>query len=75
MVYHSNTRRAREERAHQRKKLRDAVGGAVMAIFFALLFTYALINWLSGCGEAFHQADGSIVMGECISIAQMFIGE
>ena len=42
--------------------------GAVCMGAFGCFFAWILINWLMGCGESFPQADGTRVMGECLSI-------
>ena len=42
--------------------------GAVCMGAFGFFFAWILINWLMGCGESFPQADGTRVMGECLSI-------
>lgn len=31
-----------------------------------ILFTVAVLDWFSGCGESWVQADGSRIMGECM---------
>jgi hypothetical protein len=31
-----------------------------------VLFTVGLLDWFSGCGESWVQADGSRIMGECM---------
>ena len=41
--------------------------GAITSLtIVAMFFSFILINWLSDCGEAFPQADGSYIQGECI---------
>jgi uncharacterized membrane protein (DUF441 family) len=37
------------------------------AAFAAIIFVI-LVEWLSGCGESWVQADGTRVMGECVFI-------
>jgi hypothetical protein len=32
----------------------------------ATLFIVAVLDWFSGCGESWVQADGSRIMGECM---------
>ena len=42
--------------------------GAVATAALGFFFAWLILNWLMGCGESFPQADGSRVMGECLSI-------
>ena len=46
----------------------EHVAGFITMTLFALFFAWIVINWLMGCGESFPQADGTRVMGECLSI-------
>jgi hypothetical protein len=41
------------------------LGKSAFMLFFSYMFFYILLNWLMGCGEAFYQADGSYILGEC----------
>lgn len=49
-----------------------AIGTSIIGIFFAFLTAWLIINWISGCGETFHYADGSIHQGECLSVVELF---
>jgi hypothetical protein len=68
-------RRSRRRMRNISPRVWETVGGIFVTVTFALLFTYVIINWIMGCGESFPTADGSRVMGECISLGQMFLGE
>ena len=46
----------------------ENVLGAVCTAAFGFFFAWLIINWLLGCGESFPMADGSRMMGECLSI-------
>lgn len=50
-----------------------AILSMAFATAFALFTTWLTVNWISGCGETFHYADGSIHQGECVSVADLFI--
>jgi hypothetical protein len=50
-----------------------AIGASTIAIGFAFFTTWLVVNWISGCGETFYYADGSIHQGECVSVAELFI--
>ena len=54
--------------------VRDAVGGVIGCILFSFFFVFVVVNWLPGCGETFHGANGQIIHGECVSFYQMFLG-
>ena len=47
------------------QKLAEITGGGLALLGFSYFMLYVLINFLMGCGEAFYQADGSYLMGEC----------
>jgi hypothetical protein len=48
------------------RHITNVIGGLIGTLIIAVFFSFILINWLSGCGEAFPQADGSYIQGECI---------
>ena len=37
-----------------------------ISAIIAVLFIVAVLDWFSGCGESWVQADGSRIMGECM---------
>jgi hypothetical protein len=41
------------------------MGGGLAMLGFSYFMLYVIINFLMGCGEAFYQADGSYIMGQC----------
>lgn len=47
------------------QKLAEITGGGLALLGFSYFMLYVLINFLMGCGEAFYQADGSYLMGQC----------
>ena len=47
------------------RRVLDLIGAGAVTLFFAHCFIWVLLNWLMGCGEAFYQADGSYLMGDC----------
>lgn len=70
-MYQQNTRhRQRGINRYARNELiKTAINwlGAITSLtIVAMFFSFILINWLSGCGESFIQADGSYIQGECI---------
>ena len=36
--------------------------------FIALLITWLMINWITGCGEVTRTIDGKIIQGECVLV-------
>ena len=47
------------------RRVLDLIGAGAVTLFFAYCFAWVLLNWLMGCGEAFYQANGSYIMGDC----------
>ena len=47
------------------RRVLDLLGASALMVFVAYFMVWILLNWLMGCGEAFYQADGSYLMGEC----------
>jgi len=47
------------------QKIAEVMGGGLALLGFSYFMLYVLINFLMGCGEAFYQADGSYLMGQC----------
>jgi hypothetical protein len=47
------------------RRVLELTAGAVGTLFFAYFMVWLLLNWFMGCGEAFYQADGSYIMGDC----------
>ena len=43
----------------------ELIGGGAFMLAFSYFMVWVLLNWLMGCGEAFYQADGSYLMGDC----------
>ena len=41
------------------------INGCIGLVFLGLLFI-GLLDWFSGCGESWVQADGTRIMGECM---------
>jgi tetrahydromethanopterin S-methyltransferase subunit G len=44
----------------------EILGGMVVAMFMAMLFTWVAINWVVGCGEIIRTTDGLVLYGECV---------
>ena len=44
----------------------EILGGMVVAMFMAMLFTWVAINWVVGCGEIIRTTDGLVLFGECV---------
>lgn len=55
----------REISRRRREKIIDAIMGVLGSAFIGLFFAWVLANWITGCGEVFYTADGT-VMGECV---------
>jgi hypothetical protein len=47
------------------RRVLDLLGAGVGMVFVAYFMVWILLNWFMGCGEAFYQADGSYLMGDC----------
>ena len=47
----------------------------VMAGYLALALAFFGLNWASGCGETFTTAEGTIIHGQCIRMAELITGE
>ena len=47
------------------RRVLELIGGGAFMLAFSYFMVWVLLNWLMGCGEAFYQADGSYLMGEC----------
>jgi len=47
------------------RRVLELIGGGAFMLAFSYFVGWVLFNWLMGCGEAFGQADGSYLMGEC----------
>ena len=47
------------------RRVLDLLGASALMVFVAYFMVWILLNWFMGCGEAFYQADGSYLMGEC----------
>lgn len=73
MTYNIDVHQSR--RAARRAALARKMGGYLaQALFVALAgltVALVLINWIMGCGEVFYLADGSTVMGECLSVGDL----
>ena len=67
---HLQARRQRrmnqQYRNHLLKRLIEVMGEIVLMFIIAFFISFILINWMSGCGESFPQADGSYQQGECV---------
>lgn len=59
-------RRQQAARSALVSRIVEIVAQTVAVCFISFLFAWIIINWISGCGEAFPQADGSYIQGECI---------
>ena len=64
MTY-QNTTKPQYNRPSLSARVLQFIGAGAFMLFFAYCFMWVLLNWLMGCGEAFYQADGSYIMGEC----------
>ena len=47
------------------RRVLELIGGGAFMLAFSYFMVWVLLNWLMGCGEAFYQADGSYLMGDC----------
>jgi len=53
------------------KYLARALTVTVASLISGVFIAWLIINWMSGCGESFHYADGTTHQGECISFMQI----
>jgi hypothetical protein len=44
----------------------------VLATVITVLLVVGLLDWFSGCGESWIQADGTRIMGECMGREMFF---
>lgn len=44
----------------------------VLATVITVLLVVGLLDWFSGCGESWVQADGTRIMGECMGREMFF---
>ena len=56
--------RRRAELAHI---IVNGIATTIMVVTVSALISWVLVNWISGCGELIHTADGPII-GECIMV-------
>ena len=47
------------------RRVLELIGGGAFMLAFSYFMVWILLNWFMGCGEAFYQADGSYIMGDC----------
>lgn len=47
------------------RRVWEFIGAGAFMLAFSYFMVWVLLNWFMGCGEAFYQADGSYIMGEC----------
>jgi hypothetical protein len=64
MTY-QNTTKTQFNRPSISRRVLEIIGGGAFMLFFSYCFMWVLLNFLMGCGEAFYQADGSYIMGDC----------
>ena len=60
-----NTTKSQFNRPSLPARVLQFIGAGAFMLFFSYCFMWVLLNWLMGCGEAFYQADGSYLMGDC----------
>jgi len=58
----------RQQRRKISAQVVEIVGEIAVAAFVGLIFAWMVVNWLMGCGESYPTADGSLIMGECLSL-------
>jgi hypothetical protein len=56
--------RRRAELAHI---IVNGIATTIMVVTVSALISWVLVNWISGCGELIHTADG-LIIGECIMV-------
>ena len=49
----------------------EFIGGALFCALFSLMFVWMLVNFITGCGETFYTATGTMA-GECIGPLELF---
>lgn len=49
----------------------EFIGGALLCAAFSLMFVWALINFVMGCGETIYTATGPTA-GECIGFLELW---
>lgn len=62
MTYQNNNFNSRPSLS---RRVLELIGGGAFMLAFSYFMVWVLLNWLMGCGEAFYQADGSYLMGDC----------
>ena len=63
-----NIGKKRRQREELMRRLWALAGQALLTIAMSILLSWLLINWMMGCGEVFHAANGALIQGECISL-------
>jgi hypothetical protein len=53
----------------------EYVGTFVTLFGLAILFMMLMLNWVSGCGDVIHHADGTTHHGQCVSLVELFTDE
>ena len=53
------------------KATQDFIGGAALCAVFAPLFVWFVVNWITGCGETFYTATGTMA-GECVGFFELW---
>ena len=51
------------------ERLISALGYTLAALGFSFGFVVLVLNWVSGCGQAFYYPDGTWRTGECFVIS------
>jgi hypothetical protein len=51
-------------------KFLEVLATTAICVVFGVFVGVIVLEWLSGCGESWVQADGSRVMGECLFIGR-----
>ena len=63
----------REIRQSLLRRVIDWVGQLLFCALVGVFFSFIIINWMSGCGEAFPtDSHGNYVMGECITPVEIW---
>ena len=68
MTY-QNTTKPQYNRPSLSRRVWEFIGAGAFMLAFSYFFLWLILNWLMGCGEAFYQADGSYILGECAPFA------
>ena len=66
MYTSTRQRRQQQRRHHALARVVEFIAGSLAMVLIAAMFTWVLINWVTGCGETWVTYAGDRIHGECV---------